>query len=86
MFPTAADYRSMWLAYIYYLRRQLDTISTKDELWESSVQEIRDVVVMAYQNLTECSYRDVLNILRALLLVFFDYRIVRSSRRFWKRR
>lgn len=62
-FSSAADYRAVWFAYIYYLRRQLDTISTEDQRWESSVKEIRDVIVMAYQNLTDCSYALMLCIL-----------------------
>ena len=55
-FAAAQNYRSLYLSYIYYLRRQLDTLSKEDNCWDESVKEIRDFIVIAYDNLIKCSY------------------------------
>ncbi|XKL64324.1 hypothetical protein PGB90_004410 [Kerria lacca] len=54
-FAEAKGIKSVWLSYIYYLKRQLSLISSDSgDQWENAIKEIRDIIYMAYNNL--CSY------------------------------
>lgn len=52
--------RSVWLSYIYYLRRQLSTIPKEEsEKRTKGIDEIREVVNMAFQHLNKCKYTTI---------------------------
>lgn len=60
VYTNPKDSKALWLSYIYYLLRQLSSVSSENEkLRESSIEEIRTVFNMASENLVKCNQKNI---------------------------